>query len=80
MMIVHHYMGHLILQLLILFLMVNFSFAKSKSVKIKETGVDYSTVKISKKKAEIKNPVSLTCYFLSQLRIFPQTIPALPEQ
>ncbi|MBO7611244.1 MAG: SH3 domain-containing protein [Elusimicrobia bacterium] len=62
-----------VIQILILFLVVNVSFAKSK--RVKETGINYTEVKISKKNVEIKNPVSLIYRKTSDKVVFEDNTP-----
>lgn len=61
--------------ILVLLCAVNFSFAKSKKVKIKETGINYITVKVSNKKVKIENPVSLIYRKTSDKVVFEENIP-----
>ena len=64
-----------VIQILILFLMVNVSFAKGKHTKIKETGINYTEVKISKNDVNIKNPVSLIYRKTSDKVVFEDNTP-----
>ena len=61
--------------ILVLFCAVNVSFAKGKKVKIKETGINYTDVKISKKNVDIKNPVSLIYRKTSDKVVFEDNTP-----